>query len=100
MNTTEVTVVRVYLAEGQQELGQLMDWLQQQQIGGFSVFRGIAGMGAGHQMHTASLLDLSAELPIVIEFFDNPERVEYLVEQIKQRVEANHILMWPAQIGV
>jgi len=52
---------------------------QQQGIAGATVTRCVEGYGAGHQLHTARLLELSENLPVRIDIVDLPERVEPLL---------------------
>ena len=40
---------------------------------------GIAGFGANSQLHTATILRLSADLPVVLTWIDAPARVERLL---------------------
>lgn len=49
---------------------------QQQGIAGASVIRCDEGYGAGHQLHTTRLLELSENLPVRIEIVDLQERIE------------------------
>jgi hypothetical protein len=100
MSKVDVIMVRMYLAEGRDHIGQILKWMEQAEVRGFTVFRGVAGLGSDHQLHKASLLDLSSELPIVIEFFDTPERVEKIIVQLESMVKADHIVSWPAQSGI
>jgi len=44
-------------------------------IAGATVFRAAEGYGAGHQLHTSRLLELSQNLPVRIEIVDVPERI-------------------------
>lgn len=100
MSWVDVTMVRVYLAEGRDHISKILKWLEQSEVRGFTVFRGVAGLGSDHQLHKASLLDLSNELPIVIEFFDSPQRVTEIIEQLERMVKPDHIVSWPAQSGI
>src|SRR5262245_52255495 len=52
---------------------------QQKGIAGASVTRCVEGYGAGHQLHTTRLLELSENLPVRIDIVDLPERVEPLL---------------------
>src|SRR5262245_1208969 len=52
---------------------------QQKGIAGASVTRCVEGYGAGHQLHTSRLLELSENLPVRIEVVDLPERIEPLL---------------------
>ena len=45
-------------------------------MAGATVVRGIMGFGKASRIHTAKILRLSEDLPVVIEIVDNPERIE------------------------
>lgn len=44
-------------------------------MAGATVLKGILGFGAQSRIHTAKILRLSEDLPIVVEIVDKPERV-------------------------
>ena len=48
-------------------------------MAGASVFRGIEGFGAHSRVHTARIVDLSSDLPILVEIVDSPEYIEKLL---------------------
>ena len=48
-------------------------------IAGATVVRGIEGYGANSHLHTARILRLSEDLPVVVEIVDLAERVERLL---------------------
>ena len=63
---------------------------KKQGLSGATVTRGIMGFGANSKIHTTKLLELSSDLPLVIEIVDTEEKirdftktVEYLFEQAK-----------------
>lgn len=97
---TEVTVVRIYLSEGHAQLDNLLkrlhDW---EHVRGVTVFRGIAGYGDSGQIHTTKLVDLSLELPVVVEFFDTPDKVEAIVEHLGSEIKPGHMLSWRARVN-
>lgn len=96
----EVLMVRLYLAEGRDDIRKVFKWLETNKMRGFTVFRGIAGLGNDGLVHKASLLDLSSELPMVIEFFDTPDRVAELMPTLRTLVKPDHIVSWTAQTGI
>lgn len=97
MNNRQVTIARIYTLEGHDHLNQVLDILQnQQKIIGVTVVQGIAGIGASGEIHTSSLLNLSLELPLVIEFHDEPEKVEKTIEALKSQLDLKHIVSWSA----
>ena len=57
-------------------------------MAGATVIRGLMGFGAHSSMHTAKILRLSEDLPIIIEIVDEPEKIEALVTLEKIRVIA------------
>jgi PII-like signaling protein len=97
MSKRSVTIARIYTLEGHDHLNQILDILQnQQKIIGVTVVRGIVGFGASGKIHTSSLLNLSLELPLVIEFHDKPEKVEKAIESLKSQLGLKHIVSWSA----
>lgn len=49
-------------------------------------------------VHNASLVDLSVDLPLVLEFFDLPERAEHAVARIADFVAPGHVVSWPVTV--
>lgn len=56
-------------------------------IAGATVMRGILSYGASSRIHTAKLLDLSFDLPIVIEIVDHAEKIEQFLETANKLIE-------------
>ncbi len=94
-------MVRLYLTEGEHRLEALLRVLHdEERVKGVTVFRGISGFGRSGRMHSSTLLDVSLDLPLVIEFFDEPARVETVLEHLAPQFEPGHIVMWPARVNV
>ena len=94
----EVSMVRIYLTEGQHQLNVLMARLHDDyQVKGVTAFRGISGFGQSGTMHSSSLLDVSLDLPIVLEFFDTPEKIRAIVQDLEDDIKPGHLVMWSAQ---
>jgi PII-like signaling protein len=97
MNTKQVTIARVYTLEGHDQLNQALDILRdEEKIYGVTIIRGIAGFGENREVHTSSLLTLSLELPLIIEFYDEPEKVEKAIQVLQSRLKLKHIINWSA----
>jgi hypothetical protein len=95
-----VEVVRVYLREGESQLEELLKQLNEfEHVRGVTVFRGIAGFGDSGKIHTSKFIDLSLDLPLVVEFFDVPDKVDAIIEHLHQSVKPGHILRFPAAIS-
>lgn len=100
MKQTEVTVVRLYLNEREAQLEKLMQRLREkEQVKGVSVFRGIAGFGESGEIHTSKFIALGMELPLVVEFFDTPEKITQVMEHINATVKTGHMLSWSAYVN-
>lgn len=96
MKARNAMMVRVYLTEGEQRINDLLKLLRDwEHVRGVTVFRGIAGYGRSGRVHDAGLLDLSADLPLVLEFFDEPERVEHTIRDLNEIVAPGHVVTWP-----
>ncbi len=101
MNTKPVTMARIYTLEGQDQLNKTLDILHdEEKIFGVTILRGIAGFGENGEIHTSSLLTLSLELPLIIEFYDEPEKVAKAIQVLKTRLDLKHIVSWPASAHI
>ena len=84
-------LVRIYIGESDLWHGRplylaLIEKLRREGASGASVFRGIAGFGAHSRIHTATVLRLSEDLPILVEWVDTGEQVERLLPEISAMV--------------
>ncbi|HEX7699646.1 MAG TPA: DUF190 domain-containing protein [Kofleriaceae bacterium] len=57
----------------------LLDRLRKEGFAGATVIHGIAGFGARSIIHTAHLVDLSSDLPVVIEVVEDAEHTDKLL---------------------
>lgn len=100
MAADEVTIVRIYLSESSGSLEVLLkrlhDW---EKVKGVTVFRGISGFGDSDEEHSTRFVDLSLDLPIVVEFFDEPEKVAAIIENIQANIKPRHMLWWNAKVN-
>ncbi|HOW43175.1 MAG TPA: DUF190 domain-containing protein [Candidatus Omnitrophota bacterium] len=62
-------------------------------LAGATVVRGIMGFGADSRMHTAKLLRLSEDLPVVIEIVDTEEKLTALLPFLDEVVEEGLITL-------
>jgi hypothetical protein len=56
----------------------LVERLRREGFAGATVFRGIEGFGAHSVIHTSHILDISADLPVVVEVVDTEEHMKKL----------------------
>lgn len=60
-------------------------------LAGATVLRGIEGFGTSAHLHTARLLSLSDDLPIVVEIVDRPERIDAFVPLVDEMMQGGLI---------
>lgn len=100
MKQLQVIMVRVYIMEAEKLLKPILHYLHEKhKVRGVTVFRGITGFGQSGVMHTASLLDLSMDLPLAVEFFDTPDRITPILDHLATLLEPGHIICWQAMVG-
>ena len=62
-------------------------------IAGATMMRGLMGFGAASRIHTAKILRLSEDLPIVVEIVDSADKIDALVPVIEAMVEEGLITL-------
>lgn len=77
----EGTLLRIYIGEtdkynGKPVYEQIVLKARELNLAGATVLRGVMGYGAHSRMHTAKILELSADLPLVVEIVDTEEKLE------------------------
>ncbi len=60
-------------------------------IAGVTVFRGILGYGRSSRIHKQKLLQLSSDLPIVVEIVDCEDRIKNILKELGDIVEGGLI---------
>jgi PII-like signaling protein len=99
----DVLVVRIYLSEADHGrrrtlMREILSLLQDRRaVRGVTVFRGVAGFGVDGQVHADDMLRLTVDLPLVIEFFDEPQVAEAAIRLLDDLVPGGRIISWPAK---
>ena len=100
LEQTEVTIVRIYLSEKEAHVNKLVELLKEyEHLRGVTVFRGVSGYGDSGKIHTSSLLDLSLNLPVIVEFFDSPQKIKQVMQHLIELEQPGHIVSWNAHIN-
>ena len=91
-------LVRIFIGESDKYHGkplyqELVDLLKKEKIAGVTVFRGILGFGAKSHLHTAHILRLSQDMPIVIEIVDRQQDIDRVLPGIEQMIGDGLITM-------
>lgn len=87
----QAVLLRVFIGESDKQGGrplyeQIVLKARELNLAGARVLRGILGFGADSRIHAAKLLELSEDLPIVIEIVDTEEKINTLMPFIDQHV--------------
>lgn len=98
MKTIAIRLARVYLTEADHQLNQIMHYLHDNEsISGATAYRGVEGFGQSGEMHQSSLIDLSFDLPITIEFFDESDKVLTVIKHLKENFNISQSISWLAE---
>jgi hypothetical protein len=101
MRQEDIILVRVYCSEKGHMHQRIIDLLHRDhRVAGVTAFRGIAGFGRSGHIHEAGLLDVSLDLPVIVEFFDRPEKIAAVMPLLNDLVGPGHIVSWPAQANL
>ena len=97
MKNKEIIIARIYLHESRGEMAELLKYLHDEsKVKGVTVFRGVTGFGNSGKYHSSSLMDMSLDLPVVIEFFDDTEKMNAIIEILNSKLKPGHLVFWPA----
>ena len=82
----ESELLRIFIGESDKSGGRplyelIVEEVKKRQMAGATVLRGIMGFGAKSRIHTAKILRLSEDMPIVVEIVDRPEKISAFVEE-------------------
>jgi PII-like signaling protein len=83
----EAVLLRIFIGEDDRHDGRplyeaLVLRAREMHLAGATVLRGPLGFGHSSRLHTAKLLRLSEDLPIVIEIVDSQEKIQGFLEAI------------------
>jgi PII-like signaling protein len=94
----EQLLMRIFIGEADKAGGQplyrvIVELLRREKIAGATVLRGVMGYGAKSHLHTASLLRLSQDLPMVVEVVDSQDNIERVLPQLDALVREGLITL-------
>lgn len=99
----ESVLLRIYVGEADTYRGKalyehIVHEARDRGLAGATVLRGMMGFGAGSRIHTARILRLSEDLPVVVEIVDTQENVEKLLPLLDEVIEEGLVTMERAQV--
>lgn len=83
----EAELLRIFIGESDKHHGRplfevIVEEARRKGLAGATVLRGPLGFGAHSRIHTAKILRLSEDLPMIIEIVDKPERIAAFLPEL------------------
>lgn len=83
--------LRIYIGEADQWKGKslyhaIVLKAKELDLAGATVFRGLMGYGANSRIHSARIVDLSSDLPVLIEIVDSQEYIDKFMPYLDEIV--------------
>ena len=99
----EAELLRIFIGESDHYQGHplyevIVLEARKRGMAGATVLRGIMGFGADSRVHTAKILRLSEDLPIIVEFVDNPERIAAFLPELDKMIQEGLITLERARV--
>jgi uncharacterized protein len=87
----EGKLLRIFVGESDRWHGKplyqaIVERVREEGLAGATVLRGIEGFGADSRMHTARILRLSEDLPVLIEIVDSAEQIDRVLPVLDEMV--------------
>ena len=100
---TEGQLLRIFVGEADRWEGKplyeaIVEAARRQGLAGATVWKGFMGFGAHSRMHTAKILRLSEDLPIVIEIVDAAEKIRAFLPSLDVMVTEGLVTLERAEV--
>ena len=87
----EGKLLRLFIGESDTWHGKplyqaIVERVRKEGLAGATVIRGIEGFGADSRLHTARIMRLSEDLPVLIEIVDSAEQIERILPVLDEMV--------------
>lgn len=99
----ERTLMRIFVGEADKCTGgkyqgkplyeALLLFFREHDLAGATVLRGVAGYGAHSRIHTAKVLRLSVDLPMVVEVVDSEEKIQQVLPELDDMIDGGLITL-------
>ena len=94
----DAKLLRIFIGENDRWEGKplfeaIVQKARKDGLAGATVLKGFEGFGAHSRIHTAKILRLSEDLPIVIEIVDSEEKIEAFLPELDEMVKEGLITL-------
>ncbi|MCI0462598.1 MAG: DUF190 domain-containing protein [Gemmataceae bacterium] len=102
---SEAELLRVFIGEGDKHHGRplyevIVEEARRRGLAGATVLRGTLGFGANSRIHTAKILRLSEDLPMVVEIVDVPAKIEAFLPDLSGMIEEGLVTLEKVRVLV
>jgi PII-like signaling protein len=102
---TEARLLRIFIGESDKHEGRplyqvIVERARERELAGATVLRGYLGFGANSRIHSARILRLSEDLPMVIEIVDEPERVAAFVAELDGLIQEGLLTLEKVEVAI
>lgn len=99
----ENVLMRIFIGEGDRHEHRplyeaLVELFRKEGFAGATVLRGICGFGANRLFHSQRLLDLSADLPLIVEVVESEEKINTIMPRIDAMMSGGMITLEKATV--
>jgi PII-like signaling protein len=99
----EGSLLRIFVGEADRWEGKplyqaIVEAARQRGLAGATAWKGFMGFGASSRVHTAKVLRLSEDLPVVIEIVDAPEKIEAFLPALDEMVQEGLVTLERAEV--
>ena len=99
----EAVLLRIFIGEDDRVHGQplyeaIVMKARELQLAGATVLRGPMGFGRSSRLHTAKILRLSEDLPVIVEIVDAEDRIKALLDAIEPLIGSGLMTLEKVQV--
>ena len=99
----EATLLRIFIGDADRHNGHplyeaIVLAAREQHLAGATVLKSPLGFGKNSRLHTAKILQLSTDLPMVIEIVDLPEKIQAFLPVLGGMMDGGLVTMEKVQV--
>ena len=103
MKTDNKKEVKIYLKnidkfDGESLWHLILQKVKDSSLSGATIYKAVAGVGQTKQIHTFDILNLSQDVPLVIEMVDDSDKIDEFLKANKELLRKTFITLKPIEI--
>ena len=98
----DAMLLRIFIGEGDELKGaplyqKIVEKAREQKLAGATVLRGPMGFGKSSHLHTAKILRLSMDLPMIIEIVDSEDKIQGFLPHLDGMIQGGLVTLEKVQ---